>query len=119
MTRSPFLDYRVAEFAFRTPGLDKLKNGVTKACLKEAVRPLLGSELTDRKKQMFTVPVGEWFKHDRLGWLRSQLNALNNYSVVDATVVTSMLAEHVDNQRNRTRELRALVALSFWCQRFL
>lgn len=117
--RSPFLDYRVAEFAFRTPGLDKLKNGVTKACLKEAVRPLLGSELTDRKKQMFTVPVGEWFKHDRLGWLRSQLNALNNYSVVDATVVTSMLAEHVDNQRNRTRELRALVALSFWCQRFL
>ncbi|MFN9978788.1 MAG: asparagine synthase-related protein, partial [bacterium] len=40
----------------------KLKNGITKYLYKKAVTPLIGSELAYRKKQMFTVPVGDWFK---------------------------------------------------------
>ncbi|EHK8933806.1 asparagine synthase C-terminal domain-containing protein, partial [Escherichia coli] len=60
--RAPFLDYRVIEFAFGLPGSVKLHNHETKYIYKKAVEPLIGKNLTYRKKQMFTVPVGEWFK---------------------------------------------------------
>ena len=59
--RTPFLDYRMMELAFRMPGDIKLRNGVTKYIFKKAVKNLIGENLAYRKKQMFTVPVGEWF----------------------------------------------------------
>ena len=60
--RSPFLDYRMVEFAFRLPGKLKLSNGNTKYLLKKTFAPLISDRLAYRKKQMFTVPVGDWFK---------------------------------------------------------
>lgn len=40
--RTPFLDYRMMEFAFRLPGELKLKNGETKYLYKKAVAGLIG-----------------------------------------------------------------------------
>ncbi len=58
-TRAPFLDYRMMELAFRMPGNLKLRGGETKSIYKKAVRPLIGTQLADSRKRMFTVPVGE------------------------------------------------------------
>jgi asparagine synthase (glutamine-hydrolysing) len=61
--RSPFLDYRLCEFAFKIPGHLKLARNETKSILKKAVEPIIGEKLTKRPKQMFTVPIGEWMKN--------------------------------------------------------
>ncbi len=64
--RTPFLDYRMMEFAFRMPGELKLKDGETKYLYKKAVKGLIGVDLAYRKKQMFTVPVGDWFRLEKI-----------------------------------------------------
>lgn len=117
--RSPFLDYRMVEFALRTSGSMKLHGMETKSCMKRAVLKRLGPELTYRKKQMFTVPVGDWFKNTRREYCKIKLNALKETGWVNPEFVDKIFEEHLANKVNRTRELRALVALELWRSEFL
>lgn len=119
--RSPFLDYRIAEFAFRMPGRLKLYGGETKWILKTAVEPLLGSSLTWRKKQMFTVPVGEWFRQALAGFCREVLlsGSLEARGIVDIRLVNRMIATHLAGTANYTRQLRALISLELWFRIFV
>jgi asparagine synthase (glutamine-hydrolysing) len=114
--RNPFLDWRLMEFAFRSGGSTKLSpDGDKKHWFKRAAAPLIGDDLAHRKKQMFTVPVGDWFKGELHGWLRDTLTDSEPIqSLFEPAVVSSMLDRHRDGSGNFTRELRALVALALW-----
>lgn len=116
--RTPFLDWRLMEFAFRSPGRTKLSaEGDKKHWMKRAVAPLIGHDLAHRRKQMFTVPVGEWFRGERQAWLaRTLQESAMIRRLFDDTAVRQMLQQHVDGTRNHTRELRALAALALWEQ---
>ncbi len=116
--RTPFLDWRMMEFAFRMPGELKLRDGETKYLYKKAVAPLIGEDLAYRKKQMFTVPVGEWFRRDKADYCAERLALLKNLDgLIDGAQVHRLLAEHVDGTRNNTREIRALISLTHWMER--
>jgi len=119
--RSPFLDYRLVEFAFRMPGALKLARGETKAIYKEAVRDLLGEELTRRRKQMFTVPVGDWFRQSLAQYCRSLLldGRMGARGLISEQAVSGMLQAHIDGRANHTRQLRALVSLEIWFRLFI
>ena len=113
--RTPFLDYRMMEFAFRMPGNLKLRNGTTKYLYKKAVETMIGTDLAYRKKQMFTVPVGEWFKSKLQGYCREHLkNLLSSTDLFDRNATMALLNDHVSGKANRTRELRAMIALNHW-----
>ena len=119
--RSPFLDYRMIEMAFSMPGELKLKNGETKYLYKKAVAPLIGKELTYRKKQMFTVPVGDWFKtrladlcDDLLKSEKTIARGIFNYDYV-----SQLLDNHRADRQNNTREIRALMAVEIWFREFM
>ncbi len=118
--RAPFLDYRMMELAFSMPGDLKLQNGETKYIYKKAVAPLIGKGLAYRKKQMFTVPIGEWFKSDLKALCqelllsdRTQARGLFNYDYVAA-----LLENHNNGSGNNTREIRALMAVEIWARSF-
>lgn len=114
--RTPFLDWRMMEFAFRSRGPTKLSaQGDKKHWFKRAAVPLIGEELAHRKKQMFTVPVGDWFKGELYGWLRQTLTGSEVIArLFEPAGVTRLLDEHRDGRCNHTRELRALAALALW-----
>lgn len=116
--RTPFLDYRMMEFAFRTPGRYKLHNNETKYLLKKAVTPIIGKELSYRKKQMFTVPVGEWFKKDLAKYTEDLLLSEKALSrgLFRCDVIRQMLKAHQSTEINYTREIRALIAVELWAQ---
>ncbi|WP_244311440.1 asparagine synthase (glutamine-hydrolyzing) [Vibrio comitans] len=119
--RAPFLDYRMIELAFSMPGELKLSDGETKYIYKKAVSPLIGSDLAYRKKQMFTVPVGEWFKDSMKEYCKELLfsadSVLKNY--VNEEEVSDLFEKHCNNIENNTRKIRALLALELWCREFL
>lgn len=119
--RSPYLDYRMAELAFSIPGQLKLRNGETKWILKRAVEPILGRELTFRKKQMFTVPVGEWFRQNLADFCRATLldGRLEARGIVNIGYVEEMLTLHIEGKKNNTRQLRALISLELWYRLFV
>jgi len=114
--RTPFLDWRVMEFAFRTPGAAKLApDGDKKHWLKRAVAPLIGQDLAHRKKQMFTVPIGDWFRAELHGWLRDTLTGSALLAEwFEPEAITQLLDRHRSGEANFTRELRALAALAVW-----
>lgn len=118
--RTPFLDWRVMEFAFRSPGATKLSpSGDKKHWYKRAVTPLIGHDLAYRRKQMFTVPVGEWFRGARHGWLRELLQGSSLLqSLFEPAAIEGLLARHHTGEANHTRELRALAALALWHREF-
>ncbi len=114
--RTPFLDYRMMEFAFRSRGATKLSSdGDKKHWFKKAAAPLIGEDLAHRKKQMFTVPVGDWFKGASYPWLKETLQKSELLArIFIAPEVDLMLEKHKIGAANYTRELRALAALALW-----
>jgi asparagine synthase (glutamine-hydrolysing) len=116
--RTPFLDWRMMEFAFRSRGATKLSTqGHQKHWFKRAAAPLIGADLAYRKKQMFTVPIGDWFREGSYMWLRDTLQVSElAKQLFEPTVVASMLKRHRAGEVNFTRELRALAALVIWGQ---
>jgi len=119
--RTPFLDYRMMELGFRSRGDTKISaEGDKKHWYKKAVVPLIGEDLAYRRKQMFTVPIGEWFRAESQPWLRDVLgrSALLREHF-DGAQVQGLLDRHVDGSANHTRELRALAALALWAEQAL
>jgi asparagine synthase (glutamine-hydrolysing) len=113
--RTPFLDWRMMEFAFRMPGELKLRHGETKYLYKKAVAPLIGEDLAYRKKQMFTVPVGDWFRQGKAEYCAQRLTVLNELDdIFDVAKTRRLLAEHINGNSNYTREIRALISLTHW-----
>ena len=71
--RTPFLDYRVVEWAARTPVSTKIRRlpdgrYVTKAVLRDYARSILPHSIIDRPKKGFPVPI--------FGWLSSRMRPL-------------------------------------------
>ena len=99
----------------------KLAGGETKAIFKKAVQPLLGDKLTYRKKQMFTVPVGEWFRQALAGYCREVLldGRLDGRGIFNMRKVAEMIESHIAGERNYTRQLRALISLEIWFRLFV
>ena len=119
--RTPFLDWRMMEFAFRSRGDTKLSaGGDKKHWYKRAVAPLIGEDLAYRRKQMFTVPVGEWFRKESFPWLAQLLQGSGLVQQLFApAAIEGLLTHHRDGTGNHTRELRALAALALWSKREL
>ena len=60
--RSPFLDVDLMEFAMKMPASELLKNGKGKALVKRYLERWLPSDLINRKKAGFEIPVADWFR---------------------------------------------------------
>ncbi len=117
--RTPFVDWRMMEFAFRMPGELKLRGGQTKYLYKKAVTPLIGEELAYRKKQMFTVPVGDWFRTEKFEYCLQHISSLHGLGgLIDSRNSLQLLNDHANGVANNTREIRALISIAHWIEGF-
>jgi asparagine synthase (glutamine-hydrolysing) len=62
--RVPFLDHRVVDFAFSLPVASKINRKLKKRIVQDAFREILPSELYNRPKKGFDVPMLKWMKKD-------------------------------------------------------
>ncbi|MBV8378625.1 MAG: asparagine synthase (glutamine-hydrolyzing) [Verrucomicrobia bacterium] len=93
--RSPFLDINFVDFVRRIPAAYKLRGGITKYILKEAMRGLIPDRIIDRAKKGFGIPIGTWFKHGDL--------TLNSFAVpkeLHWPWINRRLAEHRAGRRD-------------------
>ncbi len=115
--RSPFLDYRVQEFAASLPVSMKLRRGTTKWCLKQlAERRGLPPELVHRAKHGFGVPIGQWFRTDLRRWLEDILTDPRTVQrgYFHPAEVRRLLDEHLGEIVDHTSRLWTLVVLELW-----
>jgi asparagine synthase (glutamine-hydrolysing) len=116
--RCPLLDYRLAEHALALPGETHVDATATKRLLRPLLSRRFPSSVTERPKQQFTVPVGEWMKRDETGAYRAALDRLNARGLCAGAEVDRLWGAHRATGQH-TRPLRLLIALELWCQVFL
>ncbi len=62
--RTPFLDYRLVEFALNLDENLKVNNNVSKYLLKEVLYDYVPKQLFDRPKKGFSIPLAKWLHTD-------------------------------------------------------
>ena len=109
--RVPFLDHTLIEWATRLPARAKMRDGEGKWLLKRAMRAYLPSELLDRPKMGFAVPLSRWFR----GPLRTRLRdallgpVLDETGLFDMHQIGRILDEHQNGSRDHSVALWSLL----------
>jgi asparagine synthase (glutamine-hydrolysing) len=96
----PFFDHRLVELMFRVPATLKIRDGVTKHLLREAMRGILPEETRTRvKKTGWNAPAHVWFATGSGRELVLDLTssqAFRERGIYDVPVVRRLLDEHRD-----------------------
>ena len=119
--RVPFLDHRLVEFAFRVPGSLKVKDGVAKYILKQAVKDLLPREIIHRPKVGFHVPVTRWFEKV-LNPLADEVlldERMTRLGFWDPTEVRRLLERQRRGRGNYGMRIWALVNFALWYRHWM
>lgn len=116
--RAPLLDQKVVEYAARLPFDYKLRGGITKWVLREAVKPLLPAEILRRGKQGFGLPLDQWYESGlaRLGNDILRDPRCRNRGWLDPGFVDSLLAGIDVDAGRRAHQVFALCCLELWAQ---
>lgn len=97
--RDPFFDHRLIEFMFRVPGEMKIRDGVTKRLLREAMQGILPEETRTRiKKTGWNAPAHLWFSKDARDQLRDLVASreFGERGLYDRQFVEQLITEHED-----------------------
>ena len=119
--RSPLLDHHVVEFAARLPLALKLRGRTPKYLLKRVMRRHLPSDIVDRRKMGFGVPIDHW--------LRNGLREMAHDLLLDSTaaargyfrpeVVRRWLVDHAAGRAQHHARIWAILMLELWHRQFI
>lgn len=114
--RSPLLDHRVIEFAWRLPTQLKIHDGQGKWPLRQVLRRYLPEPLFERPKQGFNVPIGPWLRGPLHDWAQDLLDPhrIRRDGVLDSRRVQACWQEHQIGRRDRSRYLWAVLMIQCW-----
>ena len=80
--RTPFLDHHLVEYVFSLPTNYKIDKNSKKKILKDSFVEDLPSNVFNRKKHGFEVPMEKWFQNELKSYLKSKI--FNNNPLVEA-----------------------------------
>ena len=109
--RMPFLDYRIIGFAFNLPNSFKLRQGYTKAIVREAAKGIVPEKILKNKvKTGWNSPMGEWFAGPWKTWLLDEVHSVdfNNCRLMDTAAYKKRVAafyKRGNQEHNEGQEL--------------
>jgi asparagine synthase (glutamine-hydrolysing) len=115
-TRLPYLDHRVAEFAWRLPLTMKIRGDVGKWVLRQLLYKYVPRKMIERPKMGFGIPVGEWLRGPLSGWAEDLL-AYGRDSLPDllcSRTIARTWHEHIMGHRDHTLSLWAVFMFLAW-----
>jgi asparagine synthase (glutamine-hydrolysing) len=117
-SRAPYLDPRVAEFAWRLPLALKIRNGRGKWILRQILAAYVPPALTDRPKMGFGVPIDSWLRGPLREWAETLLSRerLRREAYLDVETIRSVWEQHLSGQRNWQYPLWAVLMFQAWLE---
>ncbi|HTT08613.1 MAG TPA: asparagine synthase (glutamine-hydrolyzing) [Gammaproteobacteria bacterium] len=117
-TRTPFLDHRVAEFAWRLPLSMKIRNGRGKWLLRQLLYKYVPRELVERPKMGFGVPIDSWLRGPLREWAETLLDAgrLAREGYFNPAPIRRKWQEHLSGGHNRAYLLWDVLMFQSWLE---
>jgi asparagine synthase (glutamine-hydrolysing) len=117
--RCPLLDHRLMELAARMPSSLKLRGREGKHIFKRAVSSLLPSEILNRRKQGFVVPLAEWLRKDLRELAESLLfDSSANDGWLERSAIARLWQRHQSSLSDYSRPLWAVLMFRLWQRKF-
>jgi asparagine synthase (glutamine-hydrolysing) len=118
--RSPLLDHRLLEWAWRQPLDVRTKGGVGKLVLREVLDGLVPSAIVDRPKMGFDPPLATWLRGPLRNWagdLVSNSRVVSN-GWLNGSALERTWSEHQSSTRNHEYRLWAVLMLESWLDQY-
>ena len=120
-TRAPFLDVDVMELAFSMPGSLKVRDGVRKYVLKQAMHGLVPDRILHRRKEGFSIPMKNWLRRELEPLMRDLLSPerMARRGLVEPAEVARLMDAHVAGRENHAHTLFPLMVFERWADAHL
>ena len=114
--RSPFLDYRIVEFARTLPIEYRYKKGNKKRIIKDLLEEFIPRELFDLPKKGFSIPLGMWIKNELRDDILSALDDdfLESVPNLNTVKFKQQFAKHLQGESNYAFNIWKLYVLHGW-----
>lgn len=118
--RSPFLDYRIIEFARTLPLQYRYKNGVTKKIVRDILSEYIPEDVFNQPKKGFAIPLGNWIRNELKKEITESLNDefLSSVPNLDIQKFKKQLNLHMENRYDYSFSIWKLFVLSKWYKEF-
>lgn len=118
--RSPFLDYRVVEYARSLPTYYKYVKGRQKKILRDILQEYIPEEIFNQPKRGFAVPIGEWMRNELKQDFIEALDDkfLNSIPNLDVKKFKQFFKEHMNGKKDHTANIWKLYVLRQWYDEF-
>ena len=119
-SRTPFLDHRVVEFAWRLPLSMKIRDGQSKWILRQVLYRYVPRELVERPKMGFGVPIGAWLRGPLRDWAEAYLDhsKLAREGFLNAVLIRQKWNEHLSGRRDWQQFLWSTLMFQAWRERW-
>lgn len=119
--RSPFLDYRLVEFALSLPQRFRLKNFTTKYILKKYAKRNLPKEIIHRHKKGFGIPLAFWFRGGLKDFVFDVLSKekIKKEGFFQYNYIERLLEEHLANKVDNHKQIWTLLMFELWLNKKL
>ena len=119
--RTPFLDHRLVEWALKIPADRKVRGRQEKVLLKEAVKPMLPTSVTRRRKQGLAVPFALWTRFGIGKEIERILSkkAMRRRGILNPDYVQDLLSHWGPREARHSQLIWSLLCFELWCRMYL
>lgn len=120
--RSPFLDYKVVDFAFSLPSSYKIDATLKKKIVQDAFRDMLPEEIYNRPKHGFEIPLLGWFRKELWGLINDDLlqkDFVESQGIFDVNAIEKLKQRlHSNNPGDSHATIWALIVFQHWWKKY-
>ncbi len=118
--RSPFLDYRVIEYARSLPVSFRYQKGKQKRILRDILEEYIPEKVFNQPKKGFSIPIGNWMRNELKGEFDNALGDtfLNRVPNLNIPKFKKMYSEHMNGSSDHSANIWKLYTLSKWYKEF-
>lgn len=119
--RVPFLDHEVVELAFSISGKMKISGFKTKNILRHCFSDILPSQILNRRKEGFSIPLKNWLRNEMKDQMVEILSKENIAKIdyLSPKGVISLMNEHIAGKDNHQHRLWGLMVLILWYKKYM